>query len=160
MQIEVSDQKLNNFEAQMAASACYLEVDNCILLVQQGKEQTDEGLWGVPAGKLEPGETPEMAATRELLEETGIYAAAGIQIHYLGSLYIRKPNLDYIYYMFQVYLEQKPEIRLSAEHTDYCWANAEDLEYLPLRPGVKEALAYYRKSSLHLKNNQYGRSDE
>lgn len=31
-----------------------------------------KGLWHVPAGKLEPDETPEEAVKREVFEETGL----------------------------------------------------------------------------------------
>jgi len=154
MQVEVSDQKLANFQPKMEASACYLEVDNRILLIQQGKDKTDAGRWGVPAGKLERGETPEMAAKRELFEETGIQLQSVFQFVYLGTLYIRKPDLDYLYYMFKVHLDQKPPIRLSLEHSNHRWANGEDLENLPLRSGVKEALQYYRNGSPHWPKNQ------
>ncbi|MDQ3431099.1 MAG: NUDIX domain-containing protein [Actinomycetota bacterium] len=41
-----------------------------VLLQQRG----DDGSWGLPGGALDPGETLEQAARRELLEETGLVA--------------------------------------------------------------------------------------
>lgn len=47
--------------------------DGAVLLVKRGRAPK-EGLWSLPGGKIEPGETAPMAALRELMEETGIEA--------------------------------------------------------------------------------------
>jgi ADP-ribose pyrophosphatase len=50
--------------------------DAHVCLVENERAVTGETLWEVPAGTLEPGESPERAAARELAEETGYRAAA------------------------------------------------------------------------------------
>src|SRR5690606_25580898 len=45
-----------------------------VLLLRQSHHPIGETLLGLPAGTLEPGETPEACARRELLEETGYRA--------------------------------------------------------------------------------------
>ncbi|MBX3063190.1 MAG: NUDIX hydrolase [Anaerolineae bacterium] len=47
------------------------------------------GEWELPAGSLEPGETPELAAVRELMEESGQFVS---QLHYVGLCLLRLAN--------------------------------------------------------------------
>jgi len=47
---------------------------NRILLVRQYRLPAQRYLWELPAGRLDPGETPLQAAKRELAEETGYRA--------------------------------------------------------------------------------------
>jgi ADP-ribose pyrophosphatase YjhB (NUDIX family) len=47
-----------------------------VLLVRRGRP-LDEGLWSVPGGKLEPGETLAQAVAREVREETGLVVEVG-----------------------------------------------------------------------------------
>lgn len=48
--------------------------DPPVLLIRQYRYAADGPIWEIPAGVLEPGETPEACARRELLEETGARA--------------------------------------------------------------------------------------
>ena len=48
--------------------------DPQILLIRQYRYAAGGTVWEVPAGRLDPGETPEACARRELLEETGATA--------------------------------------------------------------------------------------
>ena len=51
-----------------------LEDDGTVWCVRQYRYPFAEELLEIPAGRLEPGETPEQAARRELAEETGLTA--------------------------------------------------------------------------------------
>lgn len=57
-------------------SAVMMAMDgqNRILLVKQFRLPAEQYLWELPAGRLDPGETPLEAAKRELREETGYQA--------------------------------------------------------------------------------------
>jgi ADP-ribose pyrophosphatase len=54
------------------------EVDPELLLIRQYRYAADGYLYEIPAGRLDPGETPAECARRELLEETG-YRAESVQ---------------------------------------------------------------------------------
>lgn len=52
------------------------EPDPRILLLRQFRHAAgDTFIWEIPAGRLDPGETPEACAARELTEETGMRAS-------------------------------------------------------------------------------------
>ena len=61
---------------QHEGSAVMMPVDEKgrILLVKQYRLPARQYLWELPAGRLDPGETPLKAAKRELGEETGLKA--------------------------------------------------------------------------------------
>jgi ADP-ribose pyrophosphatase len=54
-----------------------------VVLVRQWRHAAGLRMWEIPAGKLDPGETPQQCAARELREETG-YAAGTLTPMFSG----------------------------------------------------------------------------
>jgi ADP-ribose pyrophosphatase len=68
--------KMKRCVVRHIGSAVVMPVDekNRVLLVRQYRLPAERYLWELPAGRLDPGETPLQAAKRELGEETGYKA--------------------------------------------------------------------------------------
>jgi 8-oxo-dGTP pyrophosphatase MutT (NUDIX family) len=56
---------------QAASGTVVHDPERGVLLLWRHRFITDTWGWEIPAGRIEPGETPEQAAARETLEETG-----------------------------------------------------------------------------------------
>jgi 8-oxo-dGTP diphosphatase len=75
-------------------AAAIIAQEGRILLVQRPDAAEMGGLWEFPGGKIEPGETPEAALTREIREELGVSIAVGplyhqTDYHYPSGLAVR-----------------------------------------------------------------------
>ena len=54
-----------------AAGTVVADPDRGVLLLWRHRFITDSWGWEIPAGRIDPGESPEQAAVREVVEETG-----------------------------------------------------------------------------------------
>ncbi|WP_277252756.1 NUDIX domain-containing protein, partial [Neptunomonas phycophila] len=54
------------------AAAVIEDSNGLVFLAKRPDDKHQGGLWEFPGGKVEPGETPEVALIRELKEELGI----------------------------------------------------------------------------------------
>jgi len=130
------------FQKASSVVGCFLEIEGKLLLLQRSETESEKGCWGPPAGTVEKGESLSAAAKRELSEETGIIAT---KVALLGPLYIQKPHVAYVFYLFAIQWDKNTDVTTSSEHTDYKWISLEKARSLPLVSGGTEALTYYQK---------------
>ena len=145
--VQVYTEPPEGFNPTVQVASCYIEIDEKLLLLQRGLAQSESGSWGVPAGKVESGESHAEAALRELFEETGITASSS-QLEPLGALYICKPTIEYVYSMFKIHIDKVPTVYLSEESQNYLWADFQTIQTLPLMASANKSLNLYYKKSL------------
>jgi 8-oxo-dGTP diphosphatase len=138
---QVSPAPPENFKPKFEVAACYLIVDENVLFMKRQPHKSDGNLWGIPGGRLEKGETLHQAVVREVNEETGI-DLSDKTLKYFGKVYIRLPDIDFIYHMFAHELEKIPnEIVIDpGEHTEYEWMTLEEALKRPLIRGEAECI--------------------
>jgi 8-oxo-dGTP diphosphatase len=59
-------------ETVLVVAVALVDADDRVLVAKRPEGKTMAGLWEFPGGKVNPGELPETALVRELLEELGI----------------------------------------------------------------------------------------
>lgn len=113
-----------------SGGACVLYVENeAVLLVKQYRYAYGEVLYEIPAGKLEKGEDPALAALRELEEEAGIKAG------FAKLLFVDYPTPGYTNEKIYIY-EVKDGVKTKQNLDDGEFLTA---EFVPLER-VKEML--------------------
>lgn len=71
--------------------------DGSVILVRQYRYPVRSALWEIPAGKLDPGESPRECAARELEEETGYRAG---HLEEVVPFYTSPGFCDEVLYLF------------------------------------------------------------
>ncbi len=99
-----------------------LKPDGKMIMVRQFRKPAERVMLEVPAGKIDPGESPETAALRELKEETGYTAG---KIEKLTQMY---PSVGYSQEILHIYLCTE----LDAGETAFDENEAIDIEEYPI----------------------------
>jgi len=107
-----------------------------LLMIKRGREPA-AGLWSIPGGRLEPGETDAEALVREMLEETGLTVQVG---RLLGQ--VRRPGLNGAVIDIRDYTATVTggTLRPGDDAADARWVAAGDMDSLAITDGLIEAL--------------------
>ena len=107
-----------------------------LLLIRRGHER-DAGLWSLPGGRIEPGETDAEALVREMREETGLAVEAG---RLLGSVW--RPTGDGNVEDIRDYAATVigGTLNQGDNAADARWVDADDFGNLPVTEGLTEIL--------------------
>ncbi len=125
-----------------AAAVVPFKSDDEVLLIRQYRHATRGTIWEVPAGKLDPGESPEVCAVRELEEEVGQHAN---RIEKLGWIWTTPGFCDEVIHLFAAFdlepVESRPEDDEIIEVVPTPLARALDLVWRGEIGDAKSALA-------------------
>jgi 8-oxo-dGTP pyrophosphatase MutT (NUDIX family) len=123
--------------APFAAGICFLTPDRKALFLRRTGDDHG-GEWCLPGGKVEPGEAPSEAATREAAEEAGVYASLSDQPMPISLTTIADDGRQFATFLRYVSGEREVHLDLS-ESSDYAWASVDNPPQ-PLHPGVSRTL--------------------
>lgn len=115
-----------------AASVALIDRDK-VLLIQRARKPYF-GMWSLPGGRLEPGETAEQAAGREIMEEVGLRVW---RLHPIKRMFLSEGR-----FVLQVFATEafEGEIVISDEVTAYRWVRPHEISGLNTTPDLGEVL--------------------
>ncbi len=115
--------------------------DDKVLLVKRSKPP-GKGLWAIPGGRVELGETLKEAAEREVKEEAGIIIRAKSPVYTFDV--IQRDDQGRIRFHYVIvdlladYVSGKPNP--SSDACEACWVTPQELEELPVSQTTRELL--------------------
>jgi 8-oxo-dGTP diphosphatase len=96
--------------------------DGRLLITQRVADDTLGGYWEFPGGKVDPGEELVTALKRELMEELGIEAEIGAEIHHISHAY---PDRDVQLHFYEARIVSGEPQKL--EVADLRWVTLDEI---------------------------------
>ena len=125
----------------LVSAVALIDADGRILLAQRPEGKSLAGLWEFPGGKVEQGETPEIALIRELQEELGINTWKSC----LAPLTFASHSYEDFHLLMPLFAcrrwEGTPQPR---EGQTLKWVHAKDLRNYPMPPADIPLIPFLR----------------
>lgn len=112
-----------------------------LLLIKRGHEP-GAGLWSLPGGRIEPGETDEQAVVREIAEETGLVVTCG---SLLGTATLPGASGAIIEVRDYRAVVTGGDLAAGDDAADARWVEPAGLASLPLTAGLAEFLLAWER---------------
>jgi 8-oxo-dGTP diphosphatase len=117
-----------------AASVALIDRDR-VLLIQRARKPW-LGMWSLPGGRLEPGETAEQAAEREIMEEVGLrtFALRPLRRMFLG-------DGQFVLQVFATEAFEGEIVVAEDEISAHRWVRLDDIGMMHTTPDLQEVVA-------------------
>jgi 8-oxo-dGTP diphosphatase len=125
---------------QAGVSVCVVR-DGRALLAQRSRQPL-RGLWSLPGGRIEWGETLHEAALRELAEETAVEADICMLLDSVDVIQRDQTDAVQYHYVLTTFgaVWRAGEARAGSDAAAVCWAASDDLDGLPMTPGTDQLI--------------------
>ncbi len=124
--------------------------DNRVLLVKR-KNPPSKGMWAIPGGRVELGESLKQAAQREIMEETGIHIQVDEPIYIFESIQKDEKGRIAFHYIIidMVARYKKGNISPGDDALDARWISEDELKTLKVNQSTKDFLKEYFNFGRH-----------
>ena len=130
------------FDVEIKADvvSCAVFNNGKMLLLKRGPNvATHRGSWGIVAGFVEPGDTPEQTALKEIGEEIGLQPW---QFKMVKAGEPRSRTSEGVTWRMHSFMFETDtdEIKLDWEHDEHKWVHPEEVENFDTTPGLEKVL--------------------
>ena len=130
------------------AGAFVMKGKKFLILQRSKKETSKHGLWELPGGKVEKGETPRETAVIETQEEAGLDVTLKVN---LG------PHIDdkkkKVYHAYIATPKKGQKVKISEEHVSHKWVTPEEVMAMPKKMVSHHLLYFLKKESEAIRSN-------
>jgi ADP-ribose pyrophosphatase YjhB (NUDIX family) len=122
-------------------TAVFDDADRLLLI-----RRADNGLWALPGGACDVGETPATAGAREVWEETGYTVRVTHLLGLFDGNYLDRPSARHLYHLLFAGEVTGGDATTSSESPEVAWVSAVDIPWDRLSPGhaprIRHAVAW------------------